>query len=152
MARSIIQKRRQARFLLIQALYQWQLSGTAVHEIEQHYLLDEHVQKADVPYFRDLFNGIMQDLEDVDAAMPAGGGLDGADDRVDPRDVAGMGMRAATGGDDPVRGGLGGHRERGRDVQGAVGRADRGAAHGDPDRRVVRGVSARRRDVVGTAE
>ncbi len=47
MSRSLIQKRRQSRFLLIQAIYQWHLSENPIADILLQTQLNPEIQKAD---------------------------------------------------------------------------------------------------------
>ncbi len=44
--------RRKARILALQAIYSWQLSGNAIADIEQQMLIENHVTKIDVEYFK----------------------------------------------------------------------------------------------------
>ena len=66
MSRSLIQKRRQARFLLVQALYQWQLSENAVADVLQQFQLGPQFQRADQSYFSDHFLAITKQTEALD--------------------------------------------------------------------------------------
>jgi transcription antitermination protein NusB len=71
--------RHAARQRVLQALYQWQLTGQAIEIIESQFLVDmnqtdlsfseEEVQEvilADLPYFKRLLNGITQQVTQLD--------------------------------------------------------------------------------------
>tara|TARA_B110000305_G_C19446263_1_gene645014 strand:+ start:470 stop:916 length:447 start_codon:yes stop_codon:yes gene_type:complete len=61
-----IAHRKKARSLLVQALYQWQISDYPVNDIEAQYRTD-NVGKIDWDYFHELFVGIVSTVEDLDA-------------------------------------------------------------------------------------
>ncbi|HEX7044004.1 MAG TPA: transcription antitermination factor NusB [Burkholderiales bacterium] len=50
--------RHRARRSAVQALYQWQLTRQAPHEIESHFLADDTLEGADLEYFRHLVREI----------------------------------------------------------------------------------------------
>ncbi|MFA5679494.1 MAG: transcription antitermination factor NusB [Pseudomonas sp.] len=58
--------RKKARHLLVQALYQWQLSGTAITNIEAEFFSDNDMAQVDTAYFRELLHGIPAGLASVD--------------------------------------------------------------------------------------
>ena len=60
-----IAHRKKARSLLVQALYQWQISDYPVNDIEAQYRTD-NVGKIDWDYFHELFVGIVSTVEDLD--------------------------------------------------------------------------------------
>ena len=60
-----IAHRKKARSLLVQALYQWQISDYPVNDIEAQYRTD-NVGKIDWDYFHELFVGIASSVEDLD--------------------------------------------------------------------------------------
>lgn len=60
--------RKKARQLLVQALYQWQLSGADLHSIEAEFFTDNKMKKVDIAFFRELLHGIPKQLEEVDGA------------------------------------------------------------------------------------
>ena len=60
-----IAHRKKARSLLVQALYQWQISDYPVNDIEAQYRTD-NVGKIDWDYFHELFVGIVSSVEDLD--------------------------------------------------------------------------------------
>jgi N utilization substance protein B len=62
-------KRSRARQHALQALYQWQVSGQDVADIERQFLEDEMLAKADVGLFVDLLRGIPGNLRSLDQAL-----------------------------------------------------------------------------------
>lgn len=62
-------KRSRARQYALQALYQWQVSGQDVAEIESQFLEDENLAKADVGLFVDLLHGIPGNTRELDTAL-----------------------------------------------------------------------------------
>lgn len=61
--------RHHARRLLIQALYQWQISGEDPGEILLQFVNGRDTTKADVEYFRELLRAIPADVEALDAEI-----------------------------------------------------------------------------------
>lgn len=61
--------RRKARYFALQALYQWQLSGNDLADIEVQYLTDNDMKRVDTPYFRELLHGVPQHLDTLDEKM-----------------------------------------------------------------------------------
>lgn len=57
-----IRKKCKARKLALQALYQWHMSGTALHEIEVQFRIVNNMEKVDGDYFRTLLYGIPDNL------------------------------------------------------------------------------------------
>ena len=55
-----------ARRQLMQALYQWDLSGTGLHEIRGQFLESEDFSRIDKDYFVLLFNQVSKDVAEVD--------------------------------------------------------------------------------------
>lgn len=60
--------RRKARSLLVQALYQWQLSGDDLSVIESQFVAQKSMLKADRAFFSELFHQIPRQLDDIDGA------------------------------------------------------------------------------------
>ncbi|PCJ38403.1 MAG: transcription antitermination factor NusB [Cellvibrionales bacterium] len=54
--------------MLVQALYQWQLSGTSINAIEAQYMAEKGMAKADSDFFRELLHEIPAKLDELDAA------------------------------------------------------------------------------------
>jgi transcription antitermination protein NusB len=76
------QKRSQARRHAVQAIYQWQMVGHDVGEIVNQFLEEQDINNFEVPYFRDLLQGVATHLGELDELLkPA---LDRAIESVDP--------------------------------------------------------------------
>lgn len=74
--------RRRAREYAVQAIYQWQMSGNPLNEIEAQYLTTMNANKVDTVYFQELFNGVLVELEELDQLLlPA---LDRDIEDIDP--------------------------------------------------------------------
>ena len=58
--------RARSRRLAMQALYQWDLSGTGLHEIRGQFLESEDFSRIDKDYFVLLFNQVSKDVAEVD--------------------------------------------------------------------------------------
>lgn len=65
----MIQARRRARQALVQAVYQWQLSGQNLSEIDAQFAEEHAGSKTDMEYFRENFFGLAKNLDVVDAAL-----------------------------------------------------------------------------------
>jgi transcription antitermination protein NusB len=74
--------RSNARKAAVQALYQWQMTGQGLNDIERQFGEEERLKNVQKSYFRDLLTGIMENLETIDAAMT--GFVDRPVDSVDP--------------------------------------------------------------------
>ena len=74
--------RRKAREYAMQAIYQWQMTGNVLNEIEAQYLLTMNSKKVDIEYFQELFSGVLTSLDDLDDVVaPA---IDRKMDEIDP--------------------------------------------------------------------
>lgn len=62
-----IKKRKHARDKVLQALYQWQLSGEDLDWIKKHYLEEQGVSSGDEAYFLELLYKIPSQVTDLDA-------------------------------------------------------------------------------------
>ncbi|MFO8156491.1 MAG: transcription antitermination factor NusB [Pseudomonadota bacterium] len=62
-------ERHRARRAAVQGLYQWQLTGNNVGEVERHILETQAADGADREYFSALIHGVPADLVRVDAAV-----------------------------------------------------------------------------------
>ncbi|MCX7105077.1 MAG: N utilization substance protein B, partial [Methylococcales bacterium] len=51
------QARTNARKAAVQALYQWQMTGQSLVEIERQFIEDERLKDAQKSYFSELFHG-----------------------------------------------------------------------------------------------
>lgn len=61
--------RHNARRYALQAMYQWQLAGTSVNDIQQEFLLYHIDKKADIAYFKELIHGVPESQAEIDKAM-----------------------------------------------------------------------------------
>ncbi|MDF1583583.1 MAG: transcription antitermination factor NusB [Methyloprofundus sp.] len=58
-----------ARQCAVQALYQWQMTGTDLSTIERQFAEDQRLKNAQKSYFTDLFHGVPKGLDKIDFAM-----------------------------------------------------------------------------------
>jgi len=58
--------RRHARHYALQAMYQWQISGAPVQEIEGQFLADQIKKTTDLDYFKELVNNIPAQQVELD--------------------------------------------------------------------------------------
>ncbi len=65
---SLPSTRKKARQLLVQAMYQWQVSGSDISSIEAEFFTDNNMTKVDTKFFKELLHGIPGKLDDVDGA------------------------------------------------------------------------------------
>ena len=78
--------RAKARKLAMQALYQWQIGGENIREIDEQFLENNSLRKVDIAYFQHLLHEIPKlsgELNDVMAPM-----LSRSVDEVDPTEHA----------------------------------------------------------------
>jgi transcription antitermination protein NusB len=61
--------RSQARRAAVQALYQWQISGADLSEIERQFVEEHGLDKADPQMFHELLHEIPAHLVEIDAAL-----------------------------------------------------------------------------------
>lgn len=61
--------RRKARRFAVQALYQWQMAGADITEIEAWFRSDNDLRKTDTAYFHDLLVGVTGRVAEIDAAL-----------------------------------------------------------------------------------
>ncbi len=78
--------RRKARRLAVQALYQWQMSGSDLLDIEQQFIDDNDMSKVDVEYFRELLHQVPEQVQEIDAEISPH--LDRPMDELDPIEKA----------------------------------------------------------------
>ncbi|OOH85461.1 N utilization substance protein B [Pasteurellaceae bacterium 15-036681] len=77
-----VSPRRRARECAVQALYSWYISQNSVEQVELSFVTDQDMNGVDMPYFRKLFRGTIENIEAVDnAVLPH---LDRAENEVDP--------------------------------------------------------------------
>ena len=77
-----IKKRKHARDKVLQALYQWQMSGEDLDWIKQHYLEEQGVSSGDEAYFLELLYQIPVEVEQLDETYRKF--MTHTDDRLDP--------------------------------------------------------------------
>jgi N utilization substance protein B len=63
-------QRRKARKLIMQAMYQWQMTGADAAEIEAQFRA-EYTGKTDWDYFQDVFRNIPPNVTEIDSRMVA---------------------------------------------------------------------------------
>jgi N utilization substance protein B len=63
------QARTNARKAAVQALYQWQMAGHDLSEIERQFLEEERLKDAQKSYFTELFYGVPKNLAAIDQAL-----------------------------------------------------------------------------------
>lgn len=59
-------QRKKARKLILQALYQWQISGASIAQIEAEFRADNDFNKIDAEYFKDVFREIPKMVTELD--------------------------------------------------------------------------------------
>lgn len=62
-------KRSKARHFAVQALYQWQMAGHDVAEVDSQFLDKEDLDSFEVGYFKDLLHGVPTNLAELDAKL-----------------------------------------------------------------------------------
>ena len=63
------QTRTNARKAAVQALYQWQMTGQSLIEIERQFAEDERLKDVQKSYFTELFHGVPKNLGVIDEAL-----------------------------------------------------------------------------------
>jgi N utilization substance protein B len=63
------QARTNARKTAVQALYQWQMTGQSLVEIERQFVEEERLKDVQKSYFTELFHGVPKNLGDIDEAL-----------------------------------------------------------------------------------
>lgn len=74
--------RTRARELAVQAIYQWQLSGTDILDIHKQFAEQHDLKKLDKKYFKELVSGVPKNLDQLDERSASL--LDRAIEHVDP--------------------------------------------------------------------
>ncbi len=77
-----IKKRKHAREKILQALYQWQLSGESLDWIKNQYLQEQGVKAGDEEYFLELLYKIPSEVAHLDATY--GEYVENLKDHIDP--------------------------------------------------------------------
>lgn len=83
---SLTEKRRKARSYGLQALYQWQMAGQPVNEIEAQFRVNNDMSDTDVTLFSEILRGVTQHRSELDQAFSLF--LDRAVDDLDPVELA----------------------------------------------------------------
>ena len=63
------QARTNARKAAVQAIYQWQMTGQSLVEIERQFLEEERLKDAQKSYFTELFHGVPKNLGVIDETL-----------------------------------------------------------------------------------
>lgn len=61
--------RRHAREYALQAMYQWQISGTSLSDLELQFLTREIRKKTDLDYFKELMHSIPKQFDELDTVF-----------------------------------------------------------------------------------
>lgn len=59
-------ERRRARQFAVQAVYQWQITQAGVTQIIEQFAVDQDMSKTDIPYFKELLIGVVQNIDSLD--------------------------------------------------------------------------------------
>lgn len=78
--------RHNARRYALQAMYQWQLAGTSIQDIEAEFLHYHIDKKFDIEYFKELIHGVPKHQHAIDKEMQ--GFLGRALQEIDPVELA----------------------------------------------------------------
>jgi N utilization substance protein B len=62
-------ERRRARQFAVQAVYQWQITGASFGQIIDQFTVDQDLSKTDVPYFKELLSGVINQIETLDEKL-----------------------------------------------------------------------------------
>ncbi|MDG1582188.1 transcription antitermination factor NusB [Pseudomonas sp. GOM6] len=68
-AKGKIAQRRVARSLAMQALYQWQMAGQSLNEIEAQFRVDNDFSGVDGAYFHEILTGVARQKPELDEAF-----------------------------------------------------------------------------------
>ncbi len=74
--------RSRARERAVQALYQWQIAGQNLSDIEQQFLEEQDMANTDLDYFRELLHKVPAHLDELDAVIAPH--LDRQVNQIDP--------------------------------------------------------------------
>ena len=79
-------KRREARKLATQALYQWHMASHSLNEIESRFRVDNDFTDVDGAYFREILHGVPASKTEIDAVLKPC--MDLALEELDPVELA----------------------------------------------------------------
>ncbi len=65
----LVALRRQARHYAVQAMYQWQLAGASLNQIEAEFRSDYDFKKVDGDYFHELIHEVPAQLDELDSLI-----------------------------------------------------------------------------------
>lgn len=85
-AKSKSAKRREARKLATQALYQWHMAGHSLNEVEAQFRVDNDFSTVDGAYFSELLRGVPTNKSEIDTALAPC--LDITIEELDPVELA----------------------------------------------------------------
>ncbi len=83
---SITEKRRSARSFALQAVYQWQIAGQPLTDIDAQFRVDNDMKDTDVQMFSELLHGVAKSKSELDKAFEPY--LDRALHDLDPIELA----------------------------------------------------------------
>jgi len=78
--------RTNARKAAVQALYQWQMAGHNLNEIERQFAEEERLKDVQKSYFKELLHSVPEHLDSIDAALAEF--VDRPVDKIDPVEKA----------------------------------------------------------------
>ncbi|ABC32604.1 transcription antitermination factor NusB [Hahella sp. KA22] len=64
-----MEKRRAARKLALQALYQWRVAGASISQIEAEFAVDNDLQQVDRDLFKAVLYGVPSSVSELDALL-----------------------------------------------------------------------------------
>lgn len=76
----------EARRCAVQALYQWQMTGQNLSDIEEQFLIASNLKGAGKNYFSELLHGVPKELDKIDQVMASH--VDRPFDELDPVEKA----------------------------------------------------------------
>lgn len=79
---SFVKQRSLARRRAMQAIYQWQMAGNDLKEIETQYLTEQDMSKVDVEYFKELMHKVPMSIDVLDAVVEKH--MECSMDKIDP--------------------------------------------------------------------
>ncbi len=59
-------KRSRARSRAVQAIYQWQMTGQDIIDINNHFIAEHPMARVDIPYFQELVRGVVDRVYALD--------------------------------------------------------------------------------------
>lgn len=81
-----IKAKKRSRKMAVQAMYQWQMSGLALNEIERQFCATNDMAKVDVHYFNRLIHDIPKQLSEIEQKFEPY--LDRSIDKLNPVELA----------------------------------------------------------------